>query len=458
MGKVMTTFRQKKDPQKYSFEGFGTPAFPNLMLRGAGNLDNWRLATYQKEHEGYIGLKRALSMEPSQVIDEMKASGIRGRGGAGFPAGLKWSFMPKDTAEKKFTRYLVCNADEGEPGTFKDRSIMEYNPHQLIEGMIIAGFAMQCQMGFIYVRGEFLWLIEKLEAAIEEAKKENLLGKNILGSGFSFDLLVYRGAGSYICGEETALLNSLEGRRGEPRIKPPFPASKGAFGQPTTINNVETLAAAAPILRMGGSEYAKIGTPKNTGTRIFCVSGHVQRPGLYELPLGIPLMTLVQDLAGGTPNGKKIKAIIPGGASSAVFTESDFDCPLDFDTVRDRGSMAGSGGIIVIDEDTCMVQVCLRLIRFYAHESCGQCTPCREGCNWMEMILTRIENGEGRLEDLEVLKSMTPRIAGKTLCALGDAACGPMDSILGKFRDEFVYHIEHKKCPKPSCQLVTYSH
>ena len=442
----MAAIRTKPDQQTYTFPGFGSDKFPNLMLRGAGDLDNWRREVYEQKHEGYVAMKKALKLDPVAVTEEVKQSGIRGRGGAGFPAGLKWSFMPKDTAERKFTRYVVCNADEGEPGTFKDRVIMEYNPHQLIEGMIIAGWAMQCKLGFIYVRGEFLWLIEKAEAAIQEARDAGYLGKNILGTGWDFDILVHRGAGAYICGEETALLNSLEGRRGEPRVKPPFPASKGAFGQPTTINNVETLAAVPPILRMGGAQYAAIGRPKNTGTRIFGVSGHVKRPGIYELPLGTPLDFIVNELAGGTPNGRKIKAIIPGGSSCPMFDAKDFDCPMDFDSVKDRGSMAGSGGIIVMDEDTCMVQVTLRLIRFYAHESCGQCTPCREGCNWMEMILHRIEHGEGRMEDLDLLTKLTPRIAMRTLCPLGDAACGPMDSALQKFRDEFEHHITHRTC------------
>jgi NADH-quinone oxidoreductase subunit F len=450
----MATIRTKPDPQRYTFEGFGSEKYPNLMLRGAGDLGNWLLHVYEAKHEGYQALRKALQMEPAAVIEEVKTSGIRGRGGAGFPAGLKWSFMPKDTADRKFTRYLVINADEGEPGTFKDRAILEYNPHQLIEGCIIAAHAMQANTCFIYLRGEFLWLIEKLEAAVEEAKAAGYLGKNIQGSGFDLEILVHRGAGAYICGEETALLNSLEGRRGEPRVKPPFPAAKGAFGQPTTINNVETIAAVPPIMRMGGAEYAKLGTPKNSGTRVFCISGHVKRPGLYELPLGLPLDFIINDLAGGTPNGKKIKAIIPGGASAPVFAEGEFGTLMDFDSVRNAGSMAGSGGVIVLDEDTCMVQACLRLIRFYAHESCGQCTPCREGCNWMEMVLDRIEHGEGKMEDLDLLASLPPRIGGRTLCALGDAACGPMESILKKFRAEFVHHIEHKSCLCKGRQLL----
>ena len=442
----MANFRTKPDPQRYSFEGFGSDKYPNLMLRGAGDLNNWPMAVYVSKHEGYVALKKALQMEPVAVTEEVKTSGIRGRGGAGFPAGLKWSFMPKDTPDRKLTRYVVCNADEGEPGTFKDRAILEYNPHQVIEGMIIAAWAMQCKTGFIYVRGEFLWLIEKMEHAIQEARDAGYLGKDILGTGWDFDLIVHRGAGAYICGEETALLNSLEGRRGEPRVKPPFPAAKGAFGQPTTINNVETLAAVPAIMRMGGAEYAKIGRPKNTGTRVFCLSGHVKRPGLYELPLGLPLDFIMNDLAGGSSTGKKIKGVIPGGCSAPIFGEQQFGTLMDFDSVRDAGSMAGSGGVIMMDEDTCMVQACLRLIRFYAHESCGQCTPCREGCNWMEMILHRIEHGQGRMEDLELLTSITPNIAGKTLCPFGDAACSPVDSMLQKFRPEFEHHITNKEC------------
>lgn len=438
--------RTKQDHQRYSFDKFGTVEYPNLMLRGAGNLDNWRCKVYENQHEGYDALRKALKREPASIIQEVKDSGIRGRGGAGFPMGLKWSFMPKDTADKKHVRYLVCNADEGEPGTFKDRAILEYNPHQLIEGMIIAGWAMQCQKGFIYIRGEFAWLVDKLEAAIQEARDAGYLGKNILGSGFDFDILTYRGAGAYICGEETALLNSMEGRRGEPRVKPPFPAQVGAFGQPTTVNNVETLAAVPPILRMGGKEYAKLGTPGNTGTRIYCLSGHVKRPGLYELPLGFPLDFIVNDLGGGSSTGKKIKAIIPGGSSAPMFDQKDFDCPMDFENVKARRSMAGSAGIIVMDEDTCMVQVALRLTRFYAHESCGQCTPCREGCHWLEMVLHRIEHGQGRMQDLDLIADLTPRINLRTLCPLGDAACGPIDSAMQKFRHEFEHHILHKTC------------
>jgi NADH-quinone oxidoreductase subunit F len=312
--------------------------------------------------------------------------------------------------------------------------------------MVIAGWAMQCKAGFIYVRGEFGWLVDKLEAALQQARDAGYLGKNILGTGWDFDILPYRGAGAYICGEETALLNSLEGRRGEPRVKPPFPAQAGAFGKPTTVNNVETLAAVPAILRMGGANYAKIGTPGNTGTRIFSLSGHIKRPGLYELPLGLPLDFIMNDLAGGSSTGRKIKAVIPGGSSAPMFDAKDFDCPMDFDSVKARGSMAGSGGIIVMDDSTCMVQVTLRLTHFYAHESCGQCTPCREGCNWMEMILDRIEHGTGRPDDLALLASLPPRIGMRTLCALGDAACGPVESAMQKFRAEFEHHVAMKEC------------
>lgn len=450
--------RTKRDPQSYTFPGYGTEAFPSLLLRGAGDLDNWKIQAYEGRHEGYQALRKALASAPAEVTEEVKRSGLRGRGGAGFPTGLKWTFMPKDTEEKKVTRYVVCNADEGEPGTFKDRAILEYNPHQLIEGMIIAGWAMQCRMGFIYVRGEFKWLVDKLDAAIQEAREQGYLGKNILGSGWDFDLLTYRGAGAYICGEETALLNSLEGRRGEPRVKPPFPAQVGAYGQPTTVNNVETFACVPPILRMGGAAFAGIGSPNNSGTRIFGISGHVKRPGLYELPMGTPLRFLVEELAGGTSSGRPIKAICPGGSSAPFLMAEDLDTPMDFDAMKAKGTMAGSGGVVVMDDSVCMVQVALRLAHFYAHESCGQCTPCREGCNWMEMILHRIEHGQGRMEDLDLLASLTPRINLRTLCPLGDAAAGPIESILKKWRPEFEHHVKTGHCLAQESHLLVGAH
>jgi len=446
--------RTKPDKHCYTFKGFGTEKYPNFLLRGAGDLNNWRLGVYQEAHEGYQALRKALQMAPGDIIGEIKSSGLRGRGGAGFSTGLKWSFIPQDTPEKKHTRYLVANADEGEPGTFKDRAILEYNPHQLIEGMIIAAWAMQCRKGFIYFRGEFKWLIDKLDAAIKEAREAGYLGQNILGSGLDFDLDTFRGAGAYVCGEETALLNSIEGRRGEPRQKPPFPAVKGAYGQPTDVNNVETLANVPVIMRIGASAYSAIGAKNNTGTRLFGISGHIKNPGLYELPMGTPLRYLVETIGGGTLSGLPIKAIIPGGISTRVLTPADLDTPMDFDSMKGAGSECGSGGVIVIDKSACMVQAALRAIRFFAHESCGQCTPCREGCHWAEMILSRVENGQGRNGDLELLESLVSRISAHTLCPLGDAACGPLESILKKFRPEFEAHIKQGKCPNGGESLL----
>lgn len=442
----MTNIRTKPDRQRYTFDGFGSKAFPNFLLRGAGDLNNWHLGVYVEAHEGYQALRKALHMEPNAVVQEVKASGLRGRGGAGFLTGLKWSFMPKDTDDRKYVRYLVCNADEGEPGTFKDRAIIEYNPHQIIEGMIIAAWAMQCRKGFIYFRGEFKWLIDKMDAAIQEARDAGYLGNNILGSGLNFDLDTYRGAGAYVCGEETALLNSLEGRRGEPRVKPPFPAVKGAYGQPTNVNNVETLANVPVIMRLGAQAYAAIGSSNNTGTRLFGISGHVKKPGMYEMPMGTPLRYLVETIGGGTSSGLPVKALIPGGISAPLLTPEDLDTPMDFDSMSAKGSMAGSGGTIVLDKSVCMVQAAVRAARFYAHESCGQCTPCREGCHWVEMILSRIECGQGRKGDLELLENIISKINMHTLCPLGDAACGILESIVKKFRSEFEAHIEQGKC------------
>ena len=451
----MTAIRTKPDRQRYTFEGFGSESHPNFLLRGAGDLDNWRLDNYESKHEGYQGLRKALKMDYQALIQEIKASGLRGRGGAGFPTGLKWSFMPRDTYDKKFTRYLVCNADEGEPGTFKDRAILEYNPHQVIEGMVIGAWAMQCRRGFIYFRGEFKWLVDKMDAAIREAREAGYLGKNILGSGLDFDLDTFRGAGAYVCGEETALLSSLEGRRGEPRIKPPFPATKGAYGQPTTVNNVETLANVPVIMRIGASAYSSIGSPNNGGTRLFGISGHVKNPGLYEMPMGTPLRYLVETVGGGTHSGLPIKAIIPGGISAPVLKPDDLDTPMDFDAMKAKGTMAGSGGVIVIDQSTCMVQATLRAMRFFAHESCGQCTPCREGCNWAAMILDRIEHKRGRKGDVELLESIASKINMHTLCPLGDAACGPLDSMLKKFRREFETHVDIHNCTIGNTILVS---
>ncbi len=396
------------------------------------------------EHDGYKALKKALEMKPEDVINEVKNSGLRGRGGAGFNTGMKWSFVPKQSAKAK---YVVCNADESEPGTCKDRPLMEYDPHQLIEGNIIAGYAIGSHQGFIYVRGEYRYLLEIVDRAIQEAYARGFLGKNILGSGFDFDLTTHTGAGAYECGEETALLNSLEGLRGYPRIKPPFPAVVGLYGGPTVINNVETLSNVPPILLNGAEWYAKLGTPKNGGTRLFCLSGHIARPGVYELPMGFPLPRMIEEVGGGMWRGKKLKCVIPGGSSCPVLTPDQIDVPMDFDSLAKIGSMLGSGGVVIIDEDTCMVKMALRIMKFYAHESCGWCIPCREGTAWLQALLERFHGGAGVPEDAETALDVAYNILGKTLCPLGDAAALPMISILKKFRNEFEEHLRLGECP-----------
>jgi NADH-quinone oxidoreductase subunit F len=396
-------------------------------------------------HGGYQALEKALgSFKPAELIEEVKKSGLRGRGGAGFPAGVKWGFVPKQN-EKPV--YLVCNADEGEPGTFKDRYIIEKDPHLLIEGIIIAGYAIGAHQAYIYIRGEFVKGAGILEKAIGEAYQKGYLGKNILKKGYDLDLHLHRGAGSYVCGEETALLESLEGKRGNPRLKPPFPASVGLFQSPTVINNVETLANIPAIVMKGADWFAGIGKKGNTGTKIFAVSGHVNRPGVYELPLGIPLRELIEQWAGGIREGKRLKAVMPGGSSTPVITAEEIDVDMDFDSLASLGTMLGSGAVIVMDETTCMVRTARRLAGFYAHESCGQCTPCREGVPWMAMILERIEKGEGREQDPDLLLDICDNIKGITLCPLGDAAAMPIESIVKKFREEFEYHIREKRCP-----------
>lgn len=392
---------------------------------------------------GYEGLKKALSMTPDEVIEEVKASGIRGRGGAGFPTGLKWSFIPK-TSEKP--KYVCCNADEGEPGTFKDKVIIENDPHLLLEGISIAGYAIGAKAGYIYIRGEFAFGAKRLEAAIKEAYSKGMLGKNILGKGFDFDIYVHRGAGAYICGEETALIDSIEGKRGMPRIKPPFPAIAGLYDGPTIVNNVETLSAIPHIVFKGGSWFSKIGPEKSPGVKIFNVSGHVEKPGSYELPMGTPLREIIYEHAGGIKDGKKLKAVIPGGASTPVLTPDEIDVKMDFDSVAAIGSMLGSGAIIVMDETTCIVKAVLRLAKFFAHESCGKCTPCREGCTWMVDILKDIEAGKGREGDLELLMNVTKNIFGKTFCPLGDGASMMVAGAVRKFGDEFDYHIKNRQC------------
>jgi len=406
----------------------------------------WSLKDYEARG-GYQSLKRILAekMTPDQVIAEVKTAVLRGRGGAGFPTGLKWSFMPKGAPEK----YIVCNTDEGEPGTFKDRDILRYDPHSVIEGMIIAGFAVGAGRGYNYIHGEIFELYERFEAALAEARAAGYLGGNILGSGLDFELFAHHGWGAYICGEESALLESIEGKKGQPRMKPPFPASFGLYGKPTTINNTETFAAVPFIFRVGGEGYLNMGKPNNGGTKLFSVSGHVMKPGNYEVPMGTPFSKLLE-MAGGMRGGRKLKAVIPGGSSSPVLpAEIIMDCTLDYDSIAKAGSMLGSGAVIVMDETVCMVKALERLSFFYYEESCGQCTPCREGTGWLYKIIHRIEHGQGRPEDLDLLGSLTGNIMGRTICPLGDAASMPVNGFLKHFRSEYEYHIEHKKCLVP---------
>ena len=407
---------------------------------------NWRLQDYLARG-GYQALKKILGLDggagmtPDQVIAEVKASALRGRGGAGFPTGLKWSFMPRMFPGAK---YLVCNSDEGEPGTCKDRDILAYNPHIVIEGMAIAAYAMGVKTGYNYIHGEIFEVYERFEQALEEARSAGFLGDNIQGSNFSFQLHAFHGFGAYICGEETALLESLEGKKGQPRFKPPFPASYGLYGKPTTINNTETFAAVPWIIRNGGAPYLEIGKPNNGGTKIFSVVGDVQHPGNFEVPLGTPFSKLLE-LAGGVREGRTLKAVIPGGSSSPVLTaEVMMNTTMDYDAIAKAGSMLGSGAVIVMDDTRCMVKSLLRLSYFYMHESCGQCTPCREGTGWLYRMVERIADGKGRMEDIDLLNSVADNIQGRTICALGDAAAMPVRAMIKNFRDEFVHLIEHK--------------
>ena len=405
---------------------------------------NWGLEDYVKRG-GYAALRKILTegMSQEDVIAEVKASGLRGRGGAGFPTGLKWSFMPRTFPGQK---YLVCNSDEGEPGTFKDRDILRLNPHIVIEGMAIAAYAMGITVGYNYIHGEIFEVYDRFEEALEQARRAGFLGDNILGSTFNFELHAFHGFGAYICGEETALLESLEGKKGQPRFKPPFPASFGLYGKPTTINNTETFAAVPWIIRNGGAAYLEVGKPNNGGTKLFSITGDVERPGNYEIPLGTPFSTLL-DLAGGMRNGAKLKAVIPGGSSAPVIPgHIMMDTTMDYDGIAKAGSMLGSGAVIVMDESRCMVKSLLRLSYFYYEESCGQCTPCREGTGWLYRMVHRIEHGQGRPEDLDLLDSVAGNIMGRTICALGDAAAMPVRGFLKHYRDEFAHHIEHKRC------------
>ncbi|RMF71913.1 MAG: NADH oxidoreductase (quinone) subunit F [Acidobacteria bacterium] len=414
-----------------------------VLTRNIGIEDSWTLRVY-RSRGGYKALEQALDTEPDALIDAVKASGLRGRGGAGFPTGVKWSFMPKQPTPER-PNYLICNADESEPGTFKDRLIIEQDPHQLVEGCLVAAWAIRASKVFIYIRGEYVHGARRLEQAVAEAREANLCGRNILGKGFDCDVVVHRGAGAYICGEETALMDSLEGGRGNPRLKPPFPAQAGLYGHPTTINNVETLSCVPLIVERGAEWFASIGTDeRNTGPKLYCLSGHVKRPGVYEAPIGIPLLELIEEFGGGMlRDDRPLKAVIPGGSSVPVLTAEECrDLPMDFDSLAKRGTMLGSAGVMVMDSSTDMVQVMERIAHFYAHESCGQCTPCREGTGWLEKIIRRIRSGRGSLDDLATLESAAGHMRGTTICPLADAAAMPCQSFLAKFRHEFEHYIK----------------
>jgi NADH-quinone oxidoreductase subunit F len=393
---------------------------------------------------GYKGLRKALTMTPEEVIEEVKASGLRGRGGAGFPTGVKWSFVPQDTGKPT---YLVANFDESEPGTYKDRELVERDPHQFLEGVIIASYAVQCHTAFIYTRGEFLFPGRVLERAIGEAHDAGFLGKDILKSGYQLDVVLHKGAGAYICGEETALLSSLEGFRGQPRLRPPFPAVEGLYASPTAINNVETLCNVPHILVNGAKWFAGIGTEKSPGTKIFSVSGKVNVPGNFEAPMGTPARAVIEEMAGGVLDGQRLKAWTPGGSSTPFLTEEHLDVGLDFESIAEAGSLLGTGALMVTDERDCMVRACQRLLQFYAHESCGKCTPCREGTWWVTRMLTRIEEGHGRPEDLPLLGEIGDNILFKAFCALADGAVSPITSTLKYFRDEYEEHVRLGRCP-----------
>jgi NADH-quinone oxidoreductase subunit F len=415
-----------------------------LLLRCRDIPDLRRLDVYLA-HGGYEATRKALTAHtPEQLVELVKASNLRGRGGAGFPTGMKWGFLPKQSA---MPVYLAVNADESEPGTFKDREIIEDDPHQLLEGVIISAFAIRCHTAYIYIRGEFAHGAEVLEGAIAEALAQGLVGKNILGTGFDLDVWVHRGAGAYICGEETGLIESLEGKRAYPRIKPPFPAVHGLFGSPTIVNNVETLACVPHIVLRGAEWFRSIGPEKSPGPKLFCVSGHVVRPGVYELPMGTPLREIIYAHAGGIPNGRALKAVIPGGASMPVFTPAEIDCPMDMDSVQKAGSFLGSAGIMVMDDTVCMVWALLVLERFFHHESCGQCTPCREGTGWLHRVLTALEQGGAAPRDVDLLLDVAGNMMGTTICALSEAAAMPARAFVTKYRAEFEQHAVLGRCP-----------
>jgi NADH-quinone oxidoreductase subunit F len=428
-----------------------SPLETRVLSRRFGLPNSESIDTYLAT-DGYKAFKKALEMKPEDIIEEVKVSNLRGRGGAGFPVGMKWSFVPRNSPKPK---YIVVNADESEPGTCKDRLLMENDPHQLIEGMLIAGLSVDAHVGYIYVRGEYRYLIEILDKAIAEAYANGYLGKNLQGSNFSFDAYTHTGAGAYECGEESALLESLEGKRGIPRIRPPFPAVVGAFQCPTILNNVESICAVPPIIRDGGAAFAALGVPKSGGTKLTCLTGHVNKPGVYELPLGFPVDKMINEVGGGIRGGKKLKAFVPGGSSCPVLTAAECEgLTMDYDAMAKKKTMLGSGGVVIMDEDTCMVKVALRVMRFYAHESCGWCIPCREGTTWIRKILTRFHDGMGQRDDINLLGDLAKNMLGRTFCPLGDAAALPTISIVEKFREEFEAHLDGKPCPYER-ELVT---
>jgi NADH-quinone oxidoreductase subunit F len=417
--------------------------------KGAADIDRYL------ELDGYKAVQKCFEMEPDAIINEVKTSGLRGRGGAGFPTGMKWSFVPKESAKPK---YILVNGDESEPGTCKDRLIFEHDPHSVIEGVLIAGLAVGAKMGFIYLRGEYRFLIEIMEKAVADAYQRGFLGKGIFGTKHDFEIVVQTGAGAYEVGEESALMESLEGKRGVPRIRPPFPAVAGLYGGPTVINNAETLGTVPHIFRIGAKEYAALGTERNGGTRLFCLSGHVEKPGVYELPMGYNLKKMIYEVGGGIPNRKKLKAVVPGGSSTPVLLPEEIDIGMDFDQVAKAGSMLGSGGVVVLDETVCMVEFALRTIKFYQHESCGWCIPCREGTDWLKKSLTRLHMGGAVDKDIDQIKYIADNMLGRTFCPLGDAAAMPTIGFVKKFRQEFEDHLNGKGCPyhpAPDYELAT---
>jgi NADH-quinone oxidoreductase subunit F len=399
------------------------------------------------QHQGYEALRKALTMTPDSIIDVVKASGLRGRGGAGFPTGMKWQFVDKKTPKP---RYICCNADESEPGTFKDHLLMERNPHLLIEGCAISCYAIGSKVAYIYIRGEFLHVQHILEAAIADAYKAGYIGKNVFGTGFDCDVFVHRGAGAYEAGEETALIESLEGKRAQPRLKPPFPAAEGLYGCPTAVNNVETLCNVPAIVMNGAEWFTALGPEKNGGPKLFCVSGHVAKPGVFEATMHTTVRQLIYDYAGGIANGRQLKAVIPGGSSVPVLLPDQIDVPASFDGLMKAGTLLGSAGMIVMDDTTCMVWAARNLLHFYRHESCGKCTPCREGGDWLFKILDKIDRGDGTMRDIELLLSVSDNIAGKTLCAFGDAAATPVLTTIKQFRHEYEAHVREGRCTCPA--------